>query len=502
MSTPLEQLQYGFDRDSRRTWRQRATTQGWDNAYAYDSLNQVTAGNLGTLNLAHSAIAGVPSARSSWQYDETGNWHGYQTQADGAPALTQERRHDKGNRLMDVSGAAMMRTDRAGRTTQTVPGPADDWSSSYQITWDAWSRITAVASVDEEATVTPVATYAYDGLTRRITRYMAAADTTLHSYYNDLWRPVEERLDAATTAAASYLWGSRHRDDLVRRDRAVGGTTLNETRYMLMDYFSPASITDETGAVTERYQFSPFGLRTILNPDYTVRSDSECALEFAFHGQFCDAETGWYNYGYRYYLPALGRWVCKDPIMEAGGDNLYAITNNDSVNKVDLFGLLDRIDMLGDMAAQNAYRMSVASNPEKHRRIEFCGAICLCVATGSLQTVGPLPGENGHCPPIPCPDGWKKVSNYHSHPDDMPTSKDDYNLIKPGQREYVGTKSGTYVMDRGTVPAGQPKAGSPAPEGLKITPGGQTEPHPDLIHNFSDDLSIPPEIIKVYPRNY
>lgn len=338
MSTTLEQLQYGFDRDSRRTWRQRATTQGWDNAYAYDSLSQVAAGNLGTLNMAHSAIAGIPSAGSRWQYDETGNWHGYQTLADGSIALTQERTHDKGNRLMDVSGAAMMRTDRVGRITATVPGPGGDWSSSYQITWDAWSRITGVASVDD-ATVTPMVTYAYDGLTRRITRYSEATDMTLHSYYNDIWRPVEERQDSATTAAASYLWGSRHRDDLVRRDRAVGGTTLNETRYVLMDYFSPASITDETGAVTERYQFSPFGLRTILNPDYTVRSDSECALEFAFHGQFCDVETGWYNYGYRYYLPALGRWACKDPIMEAGGYNLYSITSNDAVNQVDLLGL-------------------------------------------------------------------------------------------------------------------------------------------------------------------
>jgi len=341
MSTTLEQLQYGFDRDSRRTWRQRATTQGWDNAYAYDSLNQVTTGDLGTLNLAHSAIAGIPSDSSRWQYDETGNWHGYQTLADGAPALTQERTHDKGNRLMDVSGAAMMRTDRAGRITQTVPGPADDWSSSYQITWDAWSRITAVASVDEEATVTPVATYAYDGLTRRITRHTAATETTLHSYYNDKWRPVEERHDSETTAALSYLWGSRHRDDLVRRDRAVGDTMFNETRYILMDYFSPASITDENGNVTERYQFSAFGLRTVLNPDFTVRSDSECGMEFGFQGQFEDIETGWLNYGYRYYSPCLGRWMCKDPIGESGGTELYGMVRNNAVNHLDHLGLVD-----------------------------------------------------------------------------------------------------------------------------------------------------------------
>jgi len=337
MSTTLEQLQYGFDRDSRRVWRQRVTTQGWDNAYVYDSLSQVIGDDRGDLNLAQNAIAGIPSNGARWQYDETGNWHGYETLAEGATALSQSRTHDKGNRLMEVSEAAAMRTDRAGRMLETVPGPAGDWSKGYQITWDAWSRIVGVAGVDGE-TVTPLATYGYDGLTRRITRYIDNEDATLHSYYNDEWHPVEERKDSETTASASYLWGSRHRDDLVRRDRAVVGTTLNETRYILMDYFSPASITDEEGDVTERYQFSAFGLRTILNPDFTVRSDSECAMEFGFQGQFEDIETGWLNYGYRYYLPALGRWSCKDPIEESGGFNLYAFVTNDGVNAVDYLG--------------------------------------------------------------------------------------------------------------------------------------------------------------------
>ncbi len=352
MPTTLEQLQYGFDRDSRRTWRQRATTQGWDNAYVYDSLSQVIGDDRGDLNQAQNAIAGIPSNGARWQYDETGNWHGYEKLADGAATLSQSRTHDKGNRLMEVSEAAAMRTDRAGRMLETVPGPAGDWNSGYEITWDAWSRIVSVASVESE-TITPVASYEYDGLTRRITRHPNAEEVTLHSYYNNGWRPVEERKDSETTASASYLWGSRHRDDLVRRDRAVGGSALNETRYILMDYFSPASIADAAGDVTERYQFSAFGLRTILNPDFRVRSDSECEMEFSFQGQFEDIETGWMNYGYRYYLPALGRWACKDPIGERGGFNLYVIAGNSAVNHVDLFGLIREEDITTDNAPQN-----------------------------------------------------------------------------------------------------------------------------------------------------
>ncbi|MBE7498501.1 MAG: RHS repeat-associated core domain-containing protein [Verrucomicrobiaceae bacterium] len=336
MPTTLEQLQYGFDRDSRRTWRQRATTQGWDNAYVYDSLSQVSGDDRGDLNLAQSAIAGIPSQGFRWDYDETGNWQGYQTAANGLATLNQERTHDKGNRLMEVSGAARMRTDRAGRMVEAVPGPGQDWDSSWGLKWDAWSRIVEAEHVPGGTT----ASYQYDGVHRRITRHTTTEDVTLHSYYNDAWRPVEERKDAETTAAASYLWGARHRDDLVRRDRAVGGTSLNETRYILMDYFSPAAITDSAGAVKERYQFSAFGLRTILNPDYTVRSSSECAMEFGFQGQFEDVETGWLNYGYRYYLPALGRWACKDPIEDLGGSNLYHFSDNNPINAVDFLGLV------------------------------------------------------------------------------------------------------------------------------------------------------------------
>jgi RHS repeat-associated protein len=102
-----------------------------------------------------------------------------------------------------------------------------------------------------------------------------------------------------------------------------------------MDYFSPAAITDEDGAVTERYTFSAFGLRSILAPDYTPRTTNESALEFRFQGQFEDAETGWLNYGFRYYIPALGRWPSRVPIGERGGTNILGFAWNNSLNHLD-----------------------------------------------------------------------------------------------------------------------------------------------------------------------
>ena len=47
-----------------------------------------------------------------------------------------------------------------------------------------------------------------------------------------------------------------------------------------------------------------------------------------------------YYYGYRFYAPALQRWVNRDPIEERGGINLYRFVGNAPVNKFDKNGLL------------------------------------------------------------------------------------------------------------------------------------------------------------------
>ncbi len=331
----IERSGYGFDANSRRIWQTRPQTDTQDQQYDYDALSQVSASARGCLSAQGTAICGIPAMQEKWDYDPTGNWRGYHQEANGASTLDQARVHDRGNRLTQIEdNPNSMILDRVGRMRQMSPDAEGDWDGNLDITWDGWSRITDVVSSSGSS-----GSYRYDGLHRRIKR--ETGGVVWHSYYNDQWRPLEERKDSETTAAMSYLWGARHRDDLVRRDRAVGGTTLNETRYILMDYFNPAAITDEEGAVTERYAFSAFGVRTILNSDYTTRISSECAMEFGFQGQFLDVESGLMNYGYRYYSPYLGRWTCKDPIEEEGGMNIYVFASNNPSNSVDWLGWLE-----------------------------------------------------------------------------------------------------------------------------------------------------------------
>jgi RHS repeat-associated protein len=112
-----------------------------------------------------------------------------------------------------------------------------------------------------------------------------------------------------------------------------------------MDYFSPAAITDQTGAATERYSFTAFGIRSILTPAFSPIATSECEWTFAFQGQFQDSESQFLNYGYRYYSPFCGMWLCKDPIAEQKGGNLYQFSENDGVNQIDYLGLMTKTEV-------------------------------------------------------------------------------------------------------------------------------------------------------------
>jgi RHS repeat-associated protein len=105
------------------------------------------------------------------------------------------------------------------------------------------------------------------------------------------------------------------------------------------------------GAVAGRWEYDLFlGV---------IRATGPLAFLNPFLGstKFYDWETGFYYYGYRYYDPSTGRWPNRDPINELGFNllirsqnpfnwdeekNLYGFVGNDSVNRIDPYGLKDR----------------------------------------------------------------------------------------------------------------------------------------------------------------
>ena len=76
------------------------------------------------------------------------------------------------------------------------------------------------------------------------------------------------------------------------------------------------------------------------NPDRSVyRIDPECLRSCRVNWPAPEKPlSGVPFYGFRYYLPDVGRWTSRDPIGEEGGVNLYGFVGNSPTDKIDVLG--------------------------------------------------------------------------------------------------------------------------------------------------------------------
>ncbi len=77
---------------------------------------------------------------------------------------------------------------------------------------------------------------------------------------------------------------------------------------------------DSSGTVMVSYSCDAFG--RLMNKSGSLEQP------FRFSTKRYDEGTGLSYYGYRFYAPAIERWLNRDPIAEAGGINLYGFVGN------------------------------------------------------------------------------------------------------------------------------------------------------------------------------
>jgi RHS repeat-associated protein len=120
---------------------------------------------------------------------------------------------------------------------------------------------------------------------------------------------------------------------------------------------SVTAILDEDGNVLERRSYEAFGEMTCMQPDGSPVEISPTGVDVGFQGQIRVEVTGRYQMGYRWYNPALGRWLSRDPVGLTGGKNLYRVARNNLVTYVDWLGLSE-----GEVVPGT-------------KRIKFCGFV-------------------------------------------------------------------------------------------------------------------------------
>ena len=171
---------------------------------------------------------------------------------------------------------------------------------------------------------TQTATYDGDGL--RAWKQKGALSTRTYYLYDGSVPVCEFSSTGALTATNTFAGGG-----LV--SRRVGSTT---TYYAFDERGNVSQRLSSTGAVVSSDLYDGYGARqstVAIQPD-----------PFGYGGEFgyfTDNETGLVLCTHRYYDPAAGRFVTRDPIGYAGGVNLYGYTKNNPSNRADPSGLDD-----------------------------------------------------------------------------------------------------------------------------------------------------------------
>jgi len=112
--------------------------------------------------------------------------------------------------------------------------------------------------------------------------------------------------------------------------------------YYIKDHLgSTRAVVDENGAVTESYDYYPFGLKM----PGRIFVQGSAVTKNLFIGKELDDETGWYHFDRRPYLAALGRFFNVDPLTDlAPGKTPYHYASNNPINRLDPTGLQDEGD--------------------------------------------------------------------------------------------------------------------------------------------------------------
>lgn len=327
----------------------------WWRRYHHDALGQI--------DEMHDARAG----RSRYEHDLAGHLVAFHEGGRGVrrafdpagnPLELASSTSVSDNRLLSFGGVSL-RHDAVGQVVECRdPG---EGGTRLTLRHDGLHRL---VEVERHVAGQPVmiANYAYDALGRRVRKQVRqrGGRVTVTRFGWDGDRQSAESQDGQLTTTLYQPGGFipmlrvEGADPLVHQDQASGlramlmaqGLVLpaepvakppeaRRISWYLTDHLgTPALLMDLEGQV--RWQADPAAWEAVR------RESGDVVQPLRYPGQYLDAETGLHYNRYRYYDPALGRYLTQDPIGLAGGWNPYRYVDS-PLQAIDPLGLRDII---------------------------------------------------------------------------------------------------------------------------------------------------------------
>lgn len=323
-TTGAETVLTGFDYTLNQSGHRLAVTEadGRQVNYTYDELYRLTEENI---NNGERVLA--------YTYDSVGN---RLTKDDSLAGLTTYT-YDANDRLLSEV------LTQAGVTVHTITYTYDDngnllsrtqvtdaASETTTYTWNDDDRLVAVATPDGSSV-----TYEYDEEGIRVS---STVDGVTTDYLVDKNRPYAQVLEELNSEQlqAFYVYGH----DLIAQTR-----NTEQDFYQVDGLGSTRALTDETGNVTDTYDYEAFG--------ELIESEGESENSYQFAGEQFDEAIGDYYLRDRFYDPSSGRFTRRDvyegDFVQPLSLHKYLYTHNDPINYVDPSGFINKYTLLATL---------------------------------------------------------------------------------------------------------------------------------------------------------
>lgn len=198
------------------------------------------------------------------------------------------------------------------------------------------------------------ATYAYDGLGRRIEKKVIDNQDSSKSMIRRYVYSGENILfeyDGSSVLLAKYTHSNLKSDDVLSVDITTAGvqakmsTTAGSYMYLKDHLGSVTDITDAGGNVVQKYDYSSFGkINSIKDGSGTdITASPIINTSYTYTGREIDEESGLYYYRARYYDSSIGRFLQKDPdpgkvMNPITVNNKYSYVGNNPIMNTDPSG--------------------------------------------------------------------------------------------------------------------------------------------------------------------
>ncbi|XZE56132.1 RHS repeat domain-containing protein [Planctomycetaceae bacterium SH139] len=243
----------------------------------------------------------------SWNLSLVGDWDSITENSS-----TQNRTHGPTNELLSAGGQSLSHDTKGNMTL--IPAVLRDGTNSLTLNWDFANKLTT-ADVGSDSTID--ATYKWDALGRRVYSddgtsayvYVQVGQQTIADYGAGI---------AASTPRYRYVYASYIDEPVLRYEPSATETLY----YHSNQQYSIIALTDNTGAIAERYAYSAYGEPVFVSATGTVLADSAEDNRYTYTGREWDEGLGLYHFRARMYDSESGRFLGRDPLHYADSKGL------------------------------------------------------------------------------------------------------------------------------------------------------------------------------------